>query len=63
MYVTRRSNEGEVQLIKVTQKRDGLMRGTDVHRNLFTFPENEVINEYEESYVFETVYQGVMVKC
>lgn len=63
MYVTRRSNEGEVQLIKVTQKRDGLLRGTDVHRNLLTFPENEVINEYEESSVFETVYQGVMVKC
>ena len=63
MYVTRRSNEGEVQLIKVTQKRDGLMRGTDVHRNLFTFPESEVINKYEESSVFETVYQGVMVKC
>lgn len=63
MYVTRRSDEGQQQLIKVIQQRDGLVKGVDVHRNQFTFPESEIVGSYEESSVFETVYQGIMVKC
>ena len=63
MYVTKRNNEGGLQLFKVISEKGGAVRAVDIFRNQFSFSEEQIVDRFENSSVFETMYQGTIVKC
>lgn len=62
MYITRKKDDGSVELLKIITERNGTIRATDVLRNQFSFSADQIVERFEESSVFETVYQGIMIK-